>query len=552
MRTYFAYIRVSTAKQGKESSSLSEQRAAIEAFAERSGFEISEWYEEQQTAAKKGRSEFLKMMARLERRAAAGVILHKIDRGARNLWDWARIQSLLDAGIEVHFAHDNLDMKSRGGRLAADIQAVVAADYVRNLREEIRKGQRGRLKAGLYPRGAPLGYLNNGKGKPKTIDPVKGPFIRFAFELYASRQYSFHTLRAELQRQGLTRKNGGPLSLCSITAILRNPFYAGVIYQRSTGEHFPGVHEPLIAASLFREVQDVLDGKLNNRVTRHDFLYRRLFACGLCRTSLIGERQKGIVYYRCHTANCPTTGIREDHISAQLGYLVASISLSAEDMLQLMPIVAEEETVWLKDSADRLRVADLKVSALEEREGRLTDAFVDQLIDREAYQKRKAALLLELTEARAVRQQAISENDGIGLRIRRFFELMQALGLERAKERVALFREAVRILTSNRTLIGKTPYMTLQSPFLELASDLVFLRSAPARGTTRIISTPGREFHAYSKNYYRQLVHVLDKHLNDWKPPEGFIIPESPKKKLSHQFPQRHRPSDEQREVAST
>lgn len=304
MKTYFAYIRVSTTKQGKEGSSLKEQRAAIDAFARHQGLVISEWYEEQQTAAKKGRSEFLRMMSRLEKGAAAGIILHKIDRGARNLWDWARIQALLDAGAEVHFAHDNLDMKSRGGRLAADIQAVVAADYVRNLREEIKKGLRGRLKEGLYPRGAPPGYLNNGKGKPKSIDPVKGPLVRLAFELYASRQYSFHELRAELHRQGLRTRSGGPLNLCSITAMLRNPFYAGIIRLKTTGEHFAGVHKPLIAISLFQEVQAVLDGKLSKRAIKHEFLYRRLFRCGVCNTALIGERQKGIVYYRCHTSTC--------------------------------------------------------------------------------------------------------------------------------------------------------------------------------------------------------------------------------------------------------
>src|SRR5258708_3956475 len=151
MKNCFAYIRVSTVKQGQHSSSLQEQRDAIIAFAIRHDLAISEWFEDRETAAKKGRTQFVRMMVALEKRKAAGVILHKIDRGARNLWDWARIQDLIDAGTEVHFAHDNLDLKTRGGRLAADIQAVVAADYVRNLREEVRKGMRGRLKPGIYP-----------------------------------------------------------------------------------------------------------------------------------------------------------------------------------------------------------------------------------------------------------------------------------------------------------------------------------------------------------------------------------------------------------------
>jgi site-specific DNA recombinase len=157
MKAYFAYIRVSTVKQGAHGSSLQEQRAAIEAFASRSALAISQWFEERETAAKQGRTAFNRMLADLERGRAAGVIIHKIDRSARNLKDWARLGELMDRGIEVHFVQDNLDLATRGGRLSADIQAVVAADFIRNLREEVRKGFYGRLKQGFYPLPAPRG-----------------------------------------------------------------------------------------------------------------------------------------------------------------------------------------------------------------------------------------------------------------------------------------------------------------------------------------------------------------------------------------------------------
>src|SRR5271155_6201404 len=101
--------------------------------------------------------------------------------GARNLKDWADLGELIDAGVEVHFANESLDLHTRGGRLSADIQAVVAADYIRNLREETRKGFYGRLKQGLYPLPAPLGYLDRGKGKVKEVDPIMAPVVARAF-----------------------------------------------------------------------------------------------------------------------------------------------------------------------------------------------------------------------------------------------------------------------------------------------------------------------------------------------------------------------------------
>ena len=186
MQQYFGYVRVSTVKQGEKGVSLQEQKDAIARYAQRYSLEISQWFEEWETAAKRGRPLFTQMIRLLRQKKAQGVIIHKIDRSARNLKDWADLGEMIDAGIEVHFANESLDLHTRGGRLSADIQAVVAADYIRNLREETKKGFYGRLKQGFYPLGAPIGYLDQGKAKPKVPDPERAPLVRQAFELYAT------------------------------------------------------------------------------------------------------------------------------------------------------------------------------------------------------------------------------------------------------------------------------------------------------------------------------------------------------------------------------
>jgi site-specific DNA recombinase len=168
VKNYYGYIRVSTVKQGEQGVSLHEQRDAISRYAQRNGLELSDWFEETQTAAKRGRPGFNRMLKLLTQGKASGVIIHKIDRSARNLKDWADLGELIDQGIEVHFANESLDLHSRGGRLSADIQAVVASDYIRNLREETRKGFYGRLKQGFYPLPAPLGYLD-GESKAEGV-----------------------------------------------------------------------------------------------------------------------------------------------------------------------------------------------------------------------------------------------------------------------------------------------------------------------------------------------------------------------------------------------
>ena len=109
-------------------------RDAIQRHAQRYSLDIADWFEERETAAKRGRRIFNRMMKLLKQGKADGAIIHKIDRSARNLKDWADLGELIDEGIEVHFANESLDLQTRGGRLSADIQAVVAADYIRNPR----------------------------------------------------------------------------------------------------------------------------------------------------------------------------------------------------------------------------------------------------------------------------------------------------------------------------------------------------------------------------------------------------------------------------------
>ena len=87
VRNYFAYIRVSTPKQGQQGTSLAEQKSAIEKYARKNGFRIIKEFREQDTAAKRGRPVFRQMMQALQQGKAAGLIMHKIDRGARNLKD---------------------------------------------------------------------------------------------------------------------------------------------------------------------------------------------------------------------------------------------------------------------------------------------------------------------------------------------------------------------------------------------------------------------------------------------------------------------------------
>jgi DNA invertase Pin-like site-specific DNA recombinase len=299
-RSWIAYLRVSTAKQGYEGVSLQEQRRAIETFAASHGFEVSEWHTEIQSAASTGRTVFRSIIQRLGRNKHLGLLLHRIDRGTRNLWDWASLSLLIDDGRDIRFVHDDLDLHSRGGRLAADIQAVVAADYIRNLRDETRKGMRGRFLQGLYPLKAPIGYLDCGKGKPKLPNPATANFVQEAFRLYGSGRFALASLSLELAALGWKNRNGQRFAKSHLARLLHNSFYIGETFLLHTGETFRGIHEPLISRELFAAVHQVFLGRYVPKRRRARFLWSRKVRCHACSSLLVGERQKGRVYYRCH------------------------------------------------------------------------------------------------------------------------------------------------------------------------------------------------------------------------------------------------------------
>ncbi len=472
MRNYFAYIRVSTIRQGERGSSLAEQRDAIIRYAQKHGLSIGEWFEEQESAAKRGRTQFRKLLTRLKRGHAHGIIIHKVDRSARNLADWAELASLMDLGIDVHFAHEALDLTSRGGRLSADIQAVVAADYIRNLRQEVKKGMYGRLKQGILPYAAPPGYLNHGTGgQQKTIDPIQGPLVREAFERYATGKYTYHSLVALMTKRGLRNSAGKPFRASGICKLFRNTYYYGIITTK--GQTFAGSHVPLISKAAFDRCQAQRVARVAPRSTpngKAEYALRRLIVCATCNRSLVPERQKGVVYYRCHTKSCPTTCLRETAIISRLQEALKCLPSTACFDATIRRLYLGHLSASKGRLSRELAVLALRKSQIVARQERLTTLFIDDAIDRQTYDAQKLATqndLIELAEQELRLQQP--ETHG-STRLERLLELAKRLRTLPEMENPVDQRESIKAAVSNLRGREKTIDIQWSDAFLALFS----------------------------------------------------------------------------------
>lgn len=465
----FAYVRVSTQKQGREGVSLQAQRDAVLRYATIHELQVVEWFEEQESAAKQGHPIFDRMVSQLKRGKATGFICHKLDRTVRNIYDWSTLSKLVDSGVQIHFAHESLDLESLSGKLSADIQAAIASHYSRNLRDEVRKGLVGRLKQGIYPFAAPVGYVNNGGGKAKTIDPVTGPLVRKAFELYSTGEYGFHALRQELFRLGLRSSTGKVLVPDRLTHILNNPFYYGLIRIRRTGETYAGVHDPLVTKRLFDRCHDVLHKKTRRRSLKHDHAFRKRLACSACGLNLIGETQKGHVYYRCHSGRCKGVSVREDKVANLIRCELEAFKpllQSSDELKTRLSQRACNESVAIREHTKTLNLEAAGVAARLEK---LLDLLVDGSIDNASYEKKRSGLITKQLEI----GQRLRDLESTGIaypdEAQMYLELMKSLETQIESAKPAQLIKMATPIASNFSVAHKTPCVTWISPFRELS-----------------------------------------------------------------------------------
>ena len=167
-----------------------------------------------------------------------------------------------------------------------------------------------KAKTGGTPGKAPLGYRNvaalNAEGREVrtvAIDPDRAPLITWAFQAYATGDWTLRRLAVALEERSLTsrpttRSPGRPLAINSVHKILRAPYYKGEVTYR--GVQYPGRHQPLIDEATWARVQEVLDARATGERSReHPHYLKSSVFCGGCGSRLIVTMSKnryGTVY----------------------------------------------------------------------------------------------------------------------------------------------------------------------------------------------------------------------------------------------------------------
>ena len=188
-----------------------------------------------------------------------------------------------------------------------------------------------------------------------------------------------------------------------------------------------------------------------------------MIRCGACGYSLIAEIQKGRTYYRCHTKTCRGTSLQESDIDQAIRERLADFAFTEQEFRDIRDLAKEIQAEEVQVREDRVTTFRRDLARCEDRLTRLTDAFIDGLLDKETFEARKGQLFAERISLRGALE--TPEQKPFGERVLKNLELANSayLGYDLALPEEK--REIVRELTSNLVVSGKSLVITMRDEF---------------------------------------------------------------------------------------
>lgn len=299
------YARYSCDNQREESI---EQLRECKAYLERQGMTFVRSYIDRAMSAKTdNRPEFQQMIKESAKGGFDAVVVWKLDRFARNRYDSAHYKGILRKnGVKVVSATEQISEGAEGIILESVLEGF-AEYYSAELPEKVIRGMTENALKCQYNGGCvPVGYTID-ENKRYQIDEQTAPFIRAAFEMYASGSM-VKEIAAYLNNNGVLSSAKKPFTKTTVAAIFQNRKYIGEYKYRDVC--VPDGVPRIVSDETFARVQERV---AKNRyapgrfVAKEEYLLTTKLICGDCGAYMIGEsgtsrNGKTYHYYKCATA----------------------------------------------------------------------------------------------------------------------------------------------------------------------------------------------------------------------------------------------------------
>ena len=491
MIKYICYCRKSTDEKDRQVLSLDAQITELKEFASREKLQIIDFVVESKTAKEPGREKFADVLKRVEKGEANGILSWHPDRLARNSIDGGKIIYLLDIGklSDLKFPTFWFDNTPQG-KFMLNIAFGQSKYYVDNLSENVKRGIREKLRRGIWPKQAPLGYYNDLKIKTIEVDPEKSKIVKKAFEKFAEGDVSFSEIARIMFKGGIVRKGDGVLKVDQVKNMLSNQFYTGFFLY--SGEIYKGSHKTFISKDLFKSVQKQMGRLSKPRLKGHNFPFTGFIRCAECGSAITAETHLKVYkrtnrkvvynYYRCTKSfgSCGQKYIREEEIEKQIRSIVSKSSVNEEGFSVWERMFEEDIRNEELSASQRLKEIEAKISSLEGQEETLLNGYLQHIIEPEVYKKKKNEIFVKKLEITDRKDKIGREGGG------RLEPLLEFINVAKTGDKIARAKNNLHDLANHAKNAGSNFFLDnwQLKPELKLPFNTVFSSGRPRRGAT--------------------------------------------------------------------
>ncbi len=478
-----AYARFSSENQRDES--IEAQLRAIHKFADENGYEINEEYiDRAKSGTNDRREEFQRMIADSALGDFEVVLIHKLDRFARNRYDSALYKrELRGNGVQLISVLEQFGEVPESIIMEGLLESM-SEYYSANLSREVKKGQYENALACKHTGGAaPLGYRVNSELRYE-IEEAEAEHVRYIYDCVLN-GIGYGEIITSLNERGIVTRRGNPFGKNSLYEILRNEKYTGVyIYRRSSPASFSGKRNnhksrnsddiiriedgmpQIISREIFETVQQIMDRRKQGRSPRstakENYLLSGKIVCGVCGNTFCGNRihsgrnKQLYVTYRCNTRSnkgrklCENKDINRNYIEKYVLKLLAEVLFDEKRL----PKVIEEynHSVLENDEQYSYELKTLEKSIRKKKKeidnlvnviaSTGSDALTAALAERE---KELASLKTQRRELEMRSSTVDVDTDEITEAFRKGKELLMSGQLPRIKQLIELYVSRVEV-----------------------------------------------------------------------------------------------------------
>lgn len=420
MNKAVAYCRFSSDNQRNES--IDAQLRAINDYCKNNNIILVKTYiDEAQSATNDQRDEFLNMIRDCQDGDFDFVLVHKLDRFARNRYDSAIYKKKLrDSGVRLISVLENLNDSPEAVILESVLEGMNEY-YSKNLAREVRKGMNeNALKAIANGGTAPLGF--NIVNQRYEINEIEAKGVRLIFEMYCQ-GCGYKLIAKTLNEKGYKTKKGNRFSQNNIYDILRNEKYRGCYIwnkrkSKKTGNHqykddkeivrIEDALPRIIDEDTWNLTQSMMDSKLKPRRNgRYFYLLTGKVFCGECGHAYVGgklSRNRDGTYYAHYScsgrdkkiAECKNKSIRANLIEDAVLNVISDTFFTEKSTGALIKKIKEYISENLEDNSKLVKQLEKKKSNLENRLNKLLDLYLDGGINHEVLSQRNEEIEKEL------------------------------------------------------------------------------------------------------------------------------------------------------------